>query len=25
LLKQSHLEPVVQDHVQMALEYLQGG
>ena len=25
LLQQSHLKPVVQDHVQMAFEYLQGG
>lgn len=24
LLKQGHLEPVAQDHVQMAFEYLQG-
>ena len=23
LLKQGHLEPVAQDHVQMAFEYLQ--
>ena len=25
LLKQGHLGPVVQEHVQMAFEYLQGG
>jgi len=24
LLKQGHLEPVAQDHIQMAFEYLQG-